>query len=425
MTAADWPALAPDVAAALERGPLADRPRREVREHGGRTVRYGRRGSLRLTVTGPAAGTWTDHEAGASGGVLALLIHLGAADSARDAADWLRRHGVNAPESPYRPPNGATPARSTPTGQNRRPGRARRAPDANSGPDRRALALLAGSAAIPVAADHPARRWLDARALWRPGVNLPPWMRWISADTLADVGGAVRPGPAMAGALIVPAAPLDAWLAAVPDWPRAAVAGVQLVNVAADGAPALDAPTRADPLNKRSYGRMAGAVAAVGVLDVSAGVTLAEGVADALALAARFRPAAVAAFGTGGLSHPATARALASIQSVTVYPDADLPKRGPDGRLRRAGHAAAEELRLAIERHGGRLRRVDLPDGCDVADLATRDGWRDVDADVLNGWRVALADGRQAWECDRLAYAVAAECAAGDTLPTQDAPPAP
>ena len=28
VTAADWPALAPDVAAALERGPLADRPRR-------------------------------------------------------------------------------------------------------------------------------------------------------------------------------------------------------------------------------------------------------------------------------------------------------------------------------------------------------------------------------------------------------------
>ena len=109
VTAADWPALAPDVAAALERGPLADRPRRDVREHGGRTVRYGRRGSLRLTVTGPAAGTWTDHEAGASGGGLALVIHVGAADSARAAADWLRQHGVDPPESPHRPPNGATP----------------------------------------------------------------------------------------------------------------------------------------------------------------------------------------------------------------------------------------------------------------------------------------------------------------------------
>ena len=143
MSAGDWPTLAPAIAAALERGPLTDRQRREVREHGGRTVRYGRRGSLRLTVTGPAAGTWTDHEAGASGGGLALLIHVGAADSARAAVDWLRQHGVDPPESPHSPPNGATPARSTPTDQNRRPAR----PGAPTGGlDRRALAE---SEAIP------------------------------------------------------------------------------------------------------------------------------------------------------------------------------------------------------------------------------------------------------------------------------------
>ena len=410
MTAADWPALAPDVAAALERGPLADRPRRDVREHGGRTVRYGRRGSLRLTVTGPAAGTWTDHEAGASGGVLALVIHLGAADSARDAADWLRRHGVTPPESPHRPPNGATPARTTPHGSKARQRPVQRAHGANSRPDPRALALLAASAAIPTAADHPARRWLAARALWRPDVHLPPWMRWIPADTLADVGGAVRPDPTMAGALIVPAAPLAAWLAAVPDWPRQAVAGVQLIHVAADGAPALDAPDRSDPLNKRSYGRTAGAVAAVGVLDAVAGVTLAEGIADALALAARFRPASIAAFGAGGLAHPATVAALATIASATLYPDAD-----------RAGHAAADALQAAIERHGGRLRRADLPPGMDAASMAERDGWRDVDADVLAGWRDVLAVGRPAWEADRIAYAVALEC--GAPLDAQ-APPA-
>ena len=114
MSALDWAALAPDVAAALERGPLADRPRRDVREHGGRTVRYGRRGSLRLTVTDPAAGTWTDHEAGASGGVLALVIHVGAADSARAAVDWLRARGVDAPESPQSARNGAQAAPKCP-----------------------------------------------------------------------------------------------------------------------------------------------------------------------------------------------------------------------------------------------------------------------------------------------------------------------
>ena len=241
-------------------------------------------------------------------------------------------------------------------------------------------------------------------------MHLPPWMRWIPADPLADVGGAVRPGPTMAGALIVPAAPLAAWLAAVPDWPRQAVAGVQLIHVAADGAPALDAPDRSDPLNKRSYGRTAGAVAAVGVLDAVAGVTLAEGIADALALAARFRPASIAAFGAGGLAHPATVAALATIASATLYPDAD-----------RAGHAAADALQAAIERHGGRLRRADLPPGMDAASMAERDGWRDVDADVLAGWRDVLAVGRPAWEADRIAYAVALEC--GAPLDAQ-APPA-
>ncbi len=103
---------------------------------------------------------------------------------------------------------------------------------------------------------------MAARSLWRPGVALPPWLRWIPADALADLP-TVRPGPAMAGALVVPAAPLVAWLDAVPDWPRAHVAGVQLVNVAADGAPAVDAPAHADPLNKRSYGRLARAGASV------------------------------------------------------------------------------------------------------------------------------------------------------------------
>ena len=279
----------------------------------------------------------------------------------------------------------------------------------NPGPSPRALAILAASAAIGTAADHPARRWLAARSLWRPAVELPPWLRWISVAALADLP-TTRPGPAMVGSIVAPAAPLAAWLDAAPDWPRAHVAGVQLVNVAADGAPALDAPAHGGPLNKRSYGPTAGAVAAVGVLDASAGVTVAEGLADVLALAARFAPASVCTFGTEGMAHPATAKALAGIAGgATVYPDPDEPQRGPDGRIRRPGLDAAEALRQAIERHGGRLRRVDLPDGCDVAALAARDGWRDVDADALDGWRLTLADGRPAWECDRLAYAAATE----------------
>ena len=97
----------------------------------------------------------------------------------RAAADWLRQHGVDPPESPHRPPNGATPARSTLTDQNCRPER----PGAPTGGlDRRALAALAASEAIPPAPAHPARRWLAARARWRPTVDLPPWLRWLPAE---------------------------------------------------------------------------------------------------------------------------------------------------------------------------------------------------------------------------------------------------
>ena len=236
----------------------------------------------------------------------------------RDILDALRAAGavIEAPESPYSTPNGAPPARTTPHGAKARQRPVQRAPDANSRPAARALALLAASEAIGTAADHPARRWKSG-ALWRPDVDLPPWLRWISADALADVGGVVRPGPAMAGALIVPAAPLAAWLAAVPDWPRGDVTGVQLVALDAAGAKAADSGGE----NKRSYGRMAGAVAAFGVLDAAAGVTLAESAANALALAARFRPAAVASLGTSGLAHPATVKALAAMAGgAPAYP---------------------------------------------------------------------------------------------------------
>ena len=345
MTAADWPALAPDVAAALERGPLADRPRRDVREHGGRTVRYGRRGSLRLTLTGPAAGTWTDHEAGASGGVLQLVIHLGAAGTRSAAVDWLRRHGIeppdagNAPQRPRTPPNGRPP-QNPPGGQpNAANGPHGSRAAAPAGRPDRTLALLTGSTPIPALEQHPARRWLARRALWRADADLAPWLRWLGADALADMGSIVPPGPGMAGAIVAPAAPLAAWMAAAvdADWPRRAVTGCQLVNVAPDGGPADDARE----LSKRSYDRLADAVTVAGLIDLRAGVTVAEGLADGLALAARYRPAAVVTLGTGAARSAVTVDALATLAAVTLYPDADP-----------AGQSAADALADALALRG-------------------------------------------------------------------------
>ena len=371
-------------------------------------MRYGRRGSLRLTVTGPAAGTWTDHEAGASGGVLALLIHLGAADSARAAVDWLRQHGVDPPESPHSTPNGATPARSTPTDQNRRPAR----PGAPTGGlDRRALAALAASEAIPPAPDHPARRWLAARHLWRPDADLPPWLRWLEADALAAVAGTVPAGDGMAGAIVTPAAPLADWLraaAAPPYWPRETVTGCQLVNVGHDGRPAQDA----DGLGKRSYDRMAGSVTVAGLIEPRDGVTVGEGLADALALASRYRPAAIATLGTAGLQAAVTVAALAELGSVTVYADADD-----------AGRQAAVNLCDALGRRGTVGLVAPLADGLDPAAAAARDGWRDVDAAAVATCRAIFeADGLPAWECDRRAYAKALDL---DKANGADHPPAP
>ena len=87
------------------------------------------------------------------------MIHVGAADSARAAADWLRQHGVDPPESPHRPPNGATPAKY---------------PDRPESPPSAPRRALAASEAIPGGLRQAAHR--DATRASRYGgtnVQLP------------------------------------------------------------------------------------------------------------------------------------------------------------------------------------------------------------------------------------------------------------
>ena len=200
----------------------------------------------------------------------------------------------------------------------------------------------------------------------------------------------------MAGAIVTPAAPLADWLraaAAPPYWPREAVTGCQLVNVGHDGRPAQDA----DGLGKRSYDRMAGSVTVAGLIEPRDGVTVGEGLADALALASRYRPAAIATLGTAGLQAAPTVAALAELGSVTVYADADD-----------AGRQAAVNLCDALGRRGTVGLVAPLADGLDPAAAAARDGWRDVDAAAVATCRAIFeADGLPAWECDRRAYAKA------------------
>ena len=109
------------------------------------------------------------------------------------------------------------------------------------------------------------------------------------------------------------------------------LSGVQLIHVDADGLPALDKPGP-DGLPKRSFGHMAGAVCVLG-LQGHGGVNVAEGLADALALAARLPWRAVCMGGTAGFHNLELARWLAGSGTVHIWADQHAP-----------GFAAAEIL---------------------------------------------------------------------------------
>lgn len=58
-------------------------------------LRYGNHGSLSIK---PSANNFYDHEAGHGGGVLDLIVHRGAAADRSSAVQWMRKHGLVAPQ---------------------------------------------------------------------------------------------------------------------------------------------------------------------------------------------------------------------------------------------------------------------------------------------------------------------------------------
>ena len=237
MTETDWAALLEPVAREL----LGDPVRRPTSGE----WRYRRKGSLAVHVAGPRRGTWRDHEADVGGGVLELLAHVEGL-TRPEALVWLRHRGLL--DGP-RTGQGRGPRRSSGRGgvsvhrspEKRSTGLSaeRRNPDRAEKRDvrlDRAVKMWERSVTVPAAADHPARRWLARRRLWRPAQPLPPSVRWVAA-----------PGPSV-GAIVAAFAP--------PGTGR--LSGVQLIHVDADGLPALDKPGP-DGLPKRSFGQMAGA----------------------------------------------------------------------------------------------------------------------------------------------------------------------
>ena len=142
-------------------------------------------------------------------------------------------------------------------------------------------------------------------------------MRWISAEHLNhDYPGA--------GAIISIAAQPTAWTQAWPNLPEPSC--IHLVFVAQDGSPAMDRG-----LNKRTYAAVQDAVVVLGcplLEQTTAPVEVAEGLADALALAARSPAPAVATLGTSGMNSAIIADWLATSPATRVWADRDEAKAG-------------------------------------------------------------------------------------------------
>jgi len=345
----DWPAALRAALPALEAGGYLPA---ETRQDRGGEVRYGHKGSLSIR---PNRGLWRDHEAGAGGGCLNLIEHVGAATDRRGALDWLEDRGLiergtersrNSRKQPARPvsrPRSAAPN----SGQ---PGRPEQ--DLNADEHRRvefARRLIEVSEPLPwpdddsdTWADHPAFRW---RGPGWPKAS-PPLagvlmatgdlddLRWLPADRLP------RSAPGAGGALLTPRAPLAGSL--VNDDTPDPVA-VELEYVSATGGKVRDD----GGLDKRSYGLMRSTVwtARTG----PGRVHLAEGTADACAVAPHLPVGDLIAAtgGTSGLKAAALAAAQAG-RALVVHADKKGGQDAADEAVREHRAAAPPGIEARI-----------------------------------------------------------------------------
>ena len=259
-----------------------------------------------------------------------------------------------------------------------------------------ALHLWQRAIPIPKSPEHPAKQWLAARHLWRPELPLPSAVRWIGAEHLhQEYRGA--------GAVIAMAAAPAEWTEAWPNLPE--LSCVQLVFVAGDGTPARDRG-----LNKRTYAPATDAVIVLGcplLEKTTAPVDVAEGLADALALAARSPAPAVATLGTAGMSSSTIAEWLATSPTTRVWADRDESKEGRAPPGQRHGR---QLLRL-INEAGGNAEAVHAPSPHkDPAEAAAALGFTDLDPSWAEYART-LADMQPDWPRWEIARQATAMCA--------------
>ena len=195
----------------------------------------------------------------------------------------------------------------------------------------------------------------------------------------------------------------EAWAARWPWLPTPT--GVQLVSVDENGHPALDRPAEKGGLSKRTLGNANGAVSIIGnpvLSEASTPVRIAEGLADALAIAARYDSPVVAMIGTSGMRNQLLAAWLASAPAgAIIHADADQARKGRAP----AGTTAAGFLRQAIADSEGEASAVYPPNGYkDAAEAAQAAGFYGLSEDWIEFARtLAETTNWPRWEIARIA----------------------
>lgn len=235
---------------------------------------------------------------------------------------------------------------------------------------------------------HPAREWIARRGLyWPTPIPLPPAVRWLPS-------GLFHPQHQGAGAIIAPFAPPDHWLDA---WPRVPIpTGVELVHLDQEGLPALDRPESDKGLAKRSYGIRQGAICLLGDPrpDHAVGLTMVEGLADGLSLAARYPETVAAVGGVSGLMTDLLVDWLSHWANLCVYADDD-----------HAGIEAARRIRRQLGQHNIDINAYTLGgEHNDPAAFAEDHPLGDIDLDAARDFAADLEqEGLPRWEAARLA----------------------
>ena len=345
-TTGDFISIAPSVCERLL-GEPSSRSAREWRWRG--------KGSFRLKLD---TGTWNDFEAGEGGGVLALVMREERCDKT-GALAWLEQQGFLSSRREGGKISGHGPDSKTVV--------ATQSPYSSANQTGRGMPALSGketlrwirSQILPIAdaSDHPVRRWMAKRNLWRPELPLPRSLRWIPFD--APVFRGTHSG---IGAIAFPLAPVEAWRVSYPDTPSPSA--VQLVCIDADGMRADYENSQGRRVDKPKFGNARMSVWTIGDVTGDRAIVC-EGPADALALAAREPDPVIATLTT---PRPPTAWrvALSAFRSVTIWPDMDEQ----DEHGRRPGLDAVRALTQARKLAGQSIDVMGVDIGKDAADAA-------------------------------------------------------